>query len=385
MSFNLKKTLQTEILEDLIKIYERRWYRNSNFRNKVNIKIDEKSYSKYFINEKLSDNTLKILEEKEFIFVEKMKYRDINNNFYLNLDKINEIYFYLNKTHPQVYFDKLISVFNKYSCEINDIKKDEFLNSYNEGRSIKSYLNEEYLDLIKVSYYISANEEDIYERNFSNKVFNDSKKLEAMRTQIISFFDNENILIEKGIIRNPTYLYIKGHGQIIINKQIIDLNIINTQVGLPSTVISKLEFNNIEDVYTIENLTTFNDFNKKGLIIYLGGFSNHHKIQLLSKLKNHTNNFYHFGDIDYGGFSILDHLITNLNINIKAYNMSITELKKYKTNLINISDNNYIVKLKTLLNKDNLKPHYETIKYMINNKVKLEQESVVNTSLDNKI
>lgn len=379
MSYRSKKTLELEFLKDLIEIYERRWYSNSTFKNSVSIKINKEKYSKYFKDQTLSDLVLNELCKKNFIYIKKIKYRDINESFHLNLEKIEEVYEYLEKTHPQNYFDKLIETFDKYSCVINDIKKNEFLSTYNDGKSIKSYLTSEFLDLVKVSYYIFINEEEIYERNFSNQVFNDSKKLELLKGQIFNYFNDDNILIEKGIIRNPTYLYIKGEGQIIINNQTIDLSVLKYPIGLPSTAIQSIKFNNITKVYSIENLTTFNYFNEEGLIIYLGGFSNQHKIDLLRKVKESTTDFYHFGDIDYGGFSILDNLISNLGVDVKAYNMSLKELDLYKDNLIKISDNSYIERLKTLLNKENLRPYFKVIEYLINNKVKLEQESVVNS------
>lgn len=377
MSIKSRKIIELEILEDLIIIYERRWYLNSNFGTRVSIKIEEKGYNKYFEKPELYDLILAELKEKEFIDVNKLQYRNINESFHLNLNKINEIYIYIDKVHPQIYLDRLIQTFDKYSCEINDLRKNSFFKIRNEKKSIRSYLTKDYIDIVKASYYIDTNEEETYERNFSNKVFNDSKRLEQLKGQIFNYFENDNILIEKGIIKNPTYLYIKGEGELIINNQLIDLSLIETSIGLPSTIISNLEFSNIKKVYSVENLTTFNYFEEEGLILYLGGFSNHHKIELLNKLKKHTTDFYHFGDIDYGGFSILNHLITNVNINIKAYNMSMQEVFKYKDRLIRITEDSYIDKLKTLLGKNNLKPYYDVINYLIANKVKLEQESII--------
>ena len=43
-----------------------------------------------------------------------------------------------------------------------------------------------------------------------------------------------------------------------------------------------------------------------------------------------------------------------------------------------ITDELYLIKLESLLQKENLKPFYEVINYMIQNKVRLEQESLYN-------
>ena len=43
-----------------------------------------------------------------------------------------------------------------------------------------------------------------------------------------------------------------------------------------------------------------------------------------------------------------------------------------------INDDKYILKLKSLLNINNLKSHFDVINYMIDNKIWLEQESLYN-------
>jgi len=376
MSLELIKTTKKILLEDLIDIYERRLLKNSNFKQRVLINIDIYKYPKYFENEKRFNDAIASLVSKKYIEVEFIKFSNNYSRIILNREKVEEIYSYLNKDNPLDKYYNLLIFFDKYPCEINNRKKQEIINAFNENRSVTSYLRDDFKDLIKLAYFLERNDEEIYERNFSNKVFNDSKRLESLKSQINTYFNAEDILVDKGVVKNPTYLFLKGEGVIFLNNERINLKKIKTPIGISSNSMKDLKFENVNKVTTIENLTTFNDYIGDGLILYLGGFSNKHKIDLLTNLKGITNDFNHFGDIDYGGFLILSNLITNLGLEIKAINMSIFELKKYKDYLIPIKDKDYIDKLTTLLKIHNLKDHYETIQYLIDNKVKLEQESI---------
>jgi len=80
-----------------------------------------------------------------------------------------------------------------------------------ERRSIKSYLTANFLDAINGVYYLELNQEEIYERNFSVKVYNDSKRFEQLKPTILSFYNTDkNIFKKHNVIKKPTYLYLKG-------------------------------------------------------------------------------------------------------------------------------------------------------------------------------
>ena len=85
-------------------------------------------------------------------------------------------------------------------------------------------------------------------------------------------------------------------------------------------------------VITIENLTSFHTFNNKDMfIIYLGGYHNNIRREFIKKIysQNPKVNFYHFGDIDAGGFYILEHLKQQTGVNFIPYKMDIETLKEY--------------------------------------------------------
>ena len=58
--------------------------------------------------------------------------------------------------------------------------------------------------------------------------------------------------------------------------------------------------------------------------------------------------------------------------------MDINTLIEYSNYLTSIEDDGYINKLEALLTKPLLSDSYDVIKYLITNKIRLEQESIYN-------
>lgn len=366
------------ILRDLINIYERRDANSSNFKKNIKIKLTKEKYPKYFEDISGYDEAINYLLNKNYIKIRKISHDTVIDSIILNLDKVEEIKELLNINSVSIKRERLLNELNKYDDKIIVDLLNDINYKINNNKSIKQYLNNDFIDSIKAIHYLENLDHVIYERNASNYIYNDSKRLNTLKKLITSIYDNENIFEEKGIINTTPYLYVKGEGSIIINRQEINLSMLNTSIAIPIDNIDIISFSNINKIVTIENLTTFYNYKGDGLIVYLGGFPTKSQIELLKKLKLFCNKFYHFGDIDYGGFMILNYLIENLNINIEAINMDLdTLLANIKYAQI-INDDKYILKLKSLLNIDNLRNYYDVINYMIDNKIWLEQESLYN-------
>ena len=80
----------------------------------------------------------------------------------------------------------------------------------------------------------------------------------------------------------------------------------------------------------------------------------------------------HFGDIDAGGFYILEHLKTKTGIPFQPYRMNAETLKKYKKQAVPLTEHD-----RKRLQKLRQNPVYsETIRYMLENNIKLEQEHI---------
>ncbi len=371
-------TFDEIILTDLVKIYEKRDSHSSSFKTKIKIVLNKDKYPKYFDNINEYDDAIKRLSLKGYIFTHKMKHDTVIDYIYLNLDYIDEIKELLGIDSIAYKRDKLINELDKYDDSIIINLRDMIINRINNNKSIVKYLNDDFIDSIRAVHYLENIKSPIYERNASNYLFNDSKRLNKIKGIIEDIYNNSNIFEEKGILSFTPYLFLKGEGIIRINQEVIDLSKLNTSIGIPIDNIDIISFVDISMITTIENLTTFYDYIGKGCIIYLGGFPSRSQISILNKIKEVCNSFYHFGDIDYGGYLILDNLISNLNININTINMDLKTLINNKKYLSHFNDDKYIEKLYSLLDKPNLVKYYNSIKYMIDNRVWLEQESFYN-------
>lgn len=126
-------------------------------------------------------------------------------------------------------------------------------------------------------------------------------------------------------------------------------------------------------VITIENLTTFNTFNESDtLAVYLGGYHNSHRRSFIKKIyrDNPKAEYYHFGDIDAGGFYILLHLREKTGVDFIPYHMGISELKQYEDYTKKLTDND-VRRLTNLRNSE----FSEVVNYMLEHNCKLEQEA----------
>lgn len=366
------------ILKDLMSIYERRDANSSEFKQKVSIKITKTKYPKYFDDVEGYDEAISRLLKKGYITAKNIPHDTVIDSISLNLDKVDDIKNILGIDDIASKRNTLLMELNKYDDKVIVDLRNTITERLNNNKSIKQYLDDKFIDSIKAIHYLENLDHDVYERNASNYIYNDSKKLASLRGTLNSIYDSENILEEKGVMSVTPYLYVKGEGIIKINDETIDLSKLKTSIALPIDNLDVMHFDSIKSVTTIENLTTFYDYSSEGLIIYLGGFSTRSQKKVLNMLKEKCSIFYHFGDIDYGGYTILNDLLENLNIEIKTINMDLETLKRNIKYAQKIDDNKYIDKLKSLLKKPRLSDYYDVINYMIENNIWLEQESFYN-------
>ena len=199
---------------------------------------------------------------------------------------------------------------------------------------------------------------------------------------IHDFYDdslnNESEAFEAfGIIRNPSVIYVKGNMRFQIKDQIVDLKNFNCHFGFYSDHIRELEIieMNVNKVLTVENWTSFNDLELEDtLIIYLGGFHNLAMTQFLHKIFHFLNTqakYYHFGDIDAGGFYIFLNLLKKTDIPFQTWKMDLPTLQAYEKYAKALTPND-IVRLKKLQEEINA----PVIDYMLKKNIKLEQEII---------
>lgn len=388
----MKNKYYYAILEKLLDKYESRFFSFSNNTRKITIKFNEKELNDYVSSESykyrpLIENAVEELANEEIIDVCYERGRVIDYIF-LNLDNINKVYEELNKENILLIWDKYLSSLSNGKSEISKAIYLKIKSLYEDCRGIKFYFKD-YKDIDKIIHCIDElenNKCDTLLRDFSVQVFNDSKYLENNLSLIRKYYNlieldssNDEVFLEKKhIYKNPISVLIKGDAIIKVNNQVISLKDYGSPLHLYKNGIENISFLKINNnqVVTIENKTTFFDYNCDGLVIYLAGFPSMMSINLLKKLANELPNikFYHFGDIDLGGFRIYNYLCEQTGINFDTLHMDIETLKKYKSKLTRVKDTSYYQNLNDLKKLKYVSKYSDVIDYMIENEVILEQE-----------
>ena len=335
-----------------------------------------------------NDAVIHKLEKQGFITA--IFENDTFKSLTLNIVNVDSLYDYLNRKKPADELREIKEVLNKYHFDnfldmFIDYVNDYIYDKYDYP---KSYFSDSVqLDLILMVFEkMFLLTEEIKKRDFSAKYLGDSKLFESIQGRIIKIikdFDGNNyatdddVLSEYNIVKNSSYALVKNNLILKINNSIINLNDFGYEISLSDEMIKSLCIldSNVRKVITVENLTSFYMLNDHdSVIIYLGGFHNHTKQSLLMKLyeKYPKAQYYHFSDIDVGGFLIFNNLVLKTGIPFIPYRMSVNELKQNK-NLKKLTENDK-KRLKGLLLDSRFDLFKDVIEYMLDNNVKLEQE-----------
>ncbi len=384
------------ILEKLLNKYEKsKISKEGSSRNlSISFLFDEKNMPDYvseysYQYEYDIENAATSLYKEGFIEIE-YDYDKRIKKVKLVLDKIESCYQWLNKKSIQNDREEIQMILEKYKDKGNltNWYIDKIKERLATFKSTKLYFKTP-KDLEETLYILNkleSQKEEISIRNFSAKYLKNSKRMESILSKIEgiikTYFDSdeEEPLLRYNIFKNPTFVYLKGIGKFKINNQEIDLEKLNSELILSSHHVTNLEVLalNCEEIVTIENLTTFYEYPiKNSCVIYLGGFHNEIRKKLLCKLYDFNKNikYYHSGDIDAGGFYILNHLIEDTKIPFKARNMDINTLVEFSKYTIELTNEDK-KRIKKLLLNEKLKDYYAVLNYMLNNNVKIEQENI---------
>lgn len=337
------------------------------------------------------ENDLIIKKLVELGFIKAEWNYDSFKSLTLVIENVDSVYVYLNRAKPADELERIKAVLKKYSFDNFLVDFIEYVNNYVDTRYDypKSYFTDStQLDLLlKTFTELFKLEEDTKKRDFSVKYLGDSKVFESIQGKIIKIikdFDSneygndEEVLAAYNIIKNTSYAIIKNKLVFRLNNCFINLDDLGFEYSLSDEMINNLIIitSNINKVITVENLTSFYALNdKEALIIYLAGFHNHAKQKLLKLIYNAYPNakYYHFSDIDAGGFWIYHTLKEKTNIPFVPYRMNVEELLVHKNHLKKLTENDR-KKLLKMVNDNRFGVFKETIEFMLANNVKLEQE-----------
>ena len=403
-------------------------------RNKQTVNIDfsftQKSIPEYFDESHPEFEKIHImlneLESKKYIQIiwKNNKKSSIILKARLNLNELDTVYSFLNRKPKSKIVSEAIEYIEnkaKHSCSnVCVCFSDYIVEKLKENKSVKEFVDISDIEDIKNVFTciesIELNKDAVYCREFSIKVFHDSKVFESLIKRIHKIFnlfgdntseDEAEWLSDYNIYKNPSFVYMKGPVSFTIGENFINLSCLQQGIGVSVDDIDNIKFiqklsndkipligsglqssddvipeskNQIKNIITIENLTSYCRWNKQdSIIVYLGGYHNAVVRNLLEKLYNSfpDANFLHFGDIDAGGFDIYRDLCKKTKIPFSMYNMNLETLKSHENYCKPLTKND-IKRLQQMLEHhvctDELK---ELIEYMLLNNIKLEQECIL--------
>lgn len=362
---------------------------------KVYFQFNEKNIIDYYDELDASkkrdiDISCKQLEEKQIIKIHWGKGFNNHNIIKLELNEniIEEVYKILNRKEKKSKEEKLKEILESYRTKENCLGYfSRFIfDMLENNKSIKKYLDldnlKECKDIIIGIEKVLNQKEEIFRRSFSIKLYGDSKRYEALENKILRIigdFSKEWNIEEYNILKNYTYVYFKGDIQLKMKRSTINALDFKGGFAISSKDIDEIETIkvNSSELITIENLTSFNNYNENNSVIYLGGYHNSVRQKLLTKIYeiNKHVTYYHCGDIDVGGFKILNHLKRKTSIPFLPLNMDIETLEK------NISYGKELTandrkELEKMINDEIYSEYKEILSFILNKNRKLEQEII---------
>ena len=341
---------------------------------------------------------MKMLEDRNLI---QIIWRDNKKDYMiqkirLQTGHLEEAYRYLGRKPRWRLEQENIMLLEKYLDEETPVTVNFarfLLKRLQNHRSVKEYLAlEDYAEtdkFLQACVFVEQNQAPCYIREFSIKYFRDSKYFEQIESRIVKVFrqfadgyaemDTAELLSEYGIYRTPNYVYFKGNAHLWIEGKDIDVSLLKQGIGISGEDIENIQFTDmggIQKIITIENLTSFFRYREENsLLVYLGGYHNRVRRTLLQKIREAAPNaaYFHFGDIDAGGFSILLDLRKKTGIPFQSYHMDKATLAKYTPYGKSLTESDR-KRLERLSSEEEFQ---EVIQYMLEKNMKLEQECVI--------
>ena len=342
--------------------------------------------------------SMKELERKKLI---RIIWKDNKQDYLIHkvrlmTDHLEEAYQYVGRRPKRGLEEENVALLQKYLDEEAPVTV-AYVNYLQERlqnhRSVKEYIDledrKETERFLRACVLVEQNREPRYLREFSITHFQDSKYFEQIESRIAKVFrhfseeygemDSIDLLAEYGIYRTPNYVYFKGNAVISIGEATVDLSLLKQGIGISGEDFPRIRFSDlsrVKKVITIENLTSFFRYcEEDSLMIYLGGYHNRIRRTLLNMIYETIPyaNYYHFGDMDAGGFSILMDLRKKTGIPFMSYHMDLDTLKEYRqyAKRLNESDRNRLEKIRIE------KEFSEVIDFMLEENIKLEQECII--------
>lgn len=329
---------------------------------------------------------------------------------WLNIDKLQYAYEVADRKSKRDVVDEIcLEILDMQEQVSSSWFKEFFSDAYTAVSQKCSVINSIPADKDERNYLFTAIREidkissEVTERVFSLQCFGDSKKFERVaRSRIISILRrylecdddtrDEEILRQIGIVKYPEQFEFCGKICLAIGAKLVDFTPLRFGSSINISDLSRgrlVILPYVKRILTIENRANYIEYIRKNMVddelvlYHAGQYSPSKKQFFLAVAKKMPEDciWEHWGDIDYGGFSMLARLRREIWQEVKPYRMNISELMKYKHLAAQITPQ-YAQKLKMLTTKQELLDCHDCLNYLITNKVRLEQESMLTESPD---
>ena len=361
--------------------------------------------------------SLRILKSNEIIEYSWVKYEQGNlvDKVWLlpNEESIRACYTLLNRVPAKDIIIGLVEVVSDYQTQlVEESALYRYLNKeievIKEKQKIPRLFSDDLSfmkDILECLVYMEHNEEEVLERILSVKLYGDSKCFEKrVRGKVLSILrdikkqnndevdNDEELLSEKGIVKWPEIIEFTG----AINVTLLDESrieysghrfgaYINSKT---IKAIKDIELEKVQKVIFIENKANYVWYveNRKmvdEVVIYHGGCYSPIKGKWFQKIYEageksiQTINYYHWSDIDIGGFRIFTRLKNTIIPRLLPYHMDASTLLKYRNRALTIEDKNYEKVLGNMLRDIMYQEFWPVIQEMLRYNIRLEQENLI--------
>jgi len=229
-------------------------------------------------------------------------------------------------------------------------------------------------------------------RVFSVRVFNDSKRFEALAGALTTLarrhqaalqsFSSEEVLRELNLVANPGHLYLHGSWELVGDSgQIVSLREFEPSVGIPAAQAARLRRVRVDAprVIGVENLTSFYELIRSSrsplAAVCLWGNPSPACRHLLRCLPEEVP-FHVWADLDYGGLNLLAQLRERVNPRALPYRMDIETLEAHAAWAKPLTPGD-VRNLARLARRPALADMQPLIQHLLRRSLKLEQEAVV--------
>ena len=324
---------------------------------------------------------------------------------WLKSDAIEQAYAYLGRRPKGDIVDELLLTLmelrDNTTTEWACLWLEETISTISRRRSIGSAMPDlpsERDDLLKAVSYLTCNDEiEMLERVFSLRCFGDSKHFErTIKTRLAGILrkylvkddcTDEEALRLAGLVSYPEQFAFSGALSIMLPGGMIDFAPLSFGGTLSIDDVKRGRITlsmDIERILTVENRANYVEYThryqKHGeLVLYHGGHFSPAKrvfLEAIVSAKPQGCEFLHWGDIDYGGFTMLARLRREISPDVQPWRMGEDELIRYAAFTTGFTES-YRKKLVSLLSTQELSDCVSCIEYMIKAGVRLEQEAML--------